>query len=156
MLRRLLHALRTRPVELVTWWVVCLTQPRFLVTAVALLRAPDGRILLLENRFWAGNPWGCPSGYMRRGESPEDAAARECREECGVEASDLRVARVHAESPYRLEMWCTGTVPITEAPTDLQSREILSAALLPPEEALRRMRSGQAAVVRELLKADGQ
>lgn len=135
----------------IPWWTVRATQPRFLVGVVGLLRTPDGRILLLENRFWQGNRWGCPAGYMKRGESPERTIAREAREECDVAVRDLRVARVEAGSPHRIAVWCTGTVDLDRAPTRLQSWEITGAALLEPEAALARMRSTQAAVVRELL-----
>lgn len=133
------------------WWVVLLTQPRFLIGVVALLRSPDGRILLVENRFWRGNRWGCPSGYMKHGETPERAAVRECREECGVRPRDVRVTRVAGGSRRRLEIWVTGTVHIDVAPTALQRLEITDAALLEPDEALRRMRRPQAHEVRSLL-----
>ncbi len=133
------------------WWAVLLTQPRFLIGVVALLRSPDGRILVVENRFWRGNRWGCPSGYMKHGETPERAAARETREECGVRPRDVRVARVVGGYRRRLEIWVTGTVEIDVAPTTLQRLEITDAALLEPEEALRRMRRSQAHQVRSLL-----
>lgn len=135
----------------IPWWTVLLTQPRFLVSVVALLTTDDGRILLLENRFWRGNRWGCPSGYMKRGETPEATAVRECREECGVSPRDVRVARVVGGSPHRLEIWCTGTVDLDAAPTALQGWEITAADLLPREAALMQMRRSQAAVVRALL-----
>lgn len=135
----------------IPWWVVRATQPSFLVSVVALLRAPDGRILLLENRFWRGNRWGCPSGYMHRDESPEQTAVRECVEECGVRPRDLRIVRVLSQSSHRLEIWCTGTVDIADAPRTLQRREITGAALLAPDDAVARMRRSQAVMVRRLL-----
>lgn len=144
-LQRAVDATRFR---IVTW-----TQPRFLVGVVSLLRAPDGRILLLENRFWQGNRWGCPSGHMRYGESPAGTARRELREECGVVPRDVQVVRVVTGFRMRIELWCTGTVDLTEAPTDLQRLEITGAALLDPAEALARMRPSQAAMARQLLGA---
>lgn len=133
------------------WWAVLATQPRFLIGVVALLRSADGRILVVENRFWRGNRWGCPSGYMKHGETPERTAVRECREECGVRPREVRTAHVASGYRRRLEIWVTGTVDLDAAPTALQRLEISDAALLEPEEALRRMRRSQAHVVRALL-----
>lgn len=131
--------------------VLAWTQPRFLVGVVALLRAPDGRILLLENRFWQGVRWGCPAGLMKHGEMPPDTVRRECAEECGVTPRDVRIARVVRGAPRTVEIWCTGTVDITEAPQRLQRLEITGAALLEPAEALAQMRPSHAEVVRALL-----
>lgn len=147
----MLLAVLRRVRDVVRFRVVLWTQPRFLVGVVSVLRSPDGRILLLENRFWQGNRWGCPSGHMRYGESPEAAARRELSEECGLVPDALRVVRVSTGYVKRLEIWCLGTVDIDRAPTALQRLEISDAALLPPAEALERMRPSQAAVVRELL-----
>lgn len=147
----MLSALRGYLARKIPWWTVRLTQPSFLVSVVALLRTPDSRILLLENRFWRGGRWGCPAGYMRRGESPEQTAVRECREECGVVPHDLRVVSVLPQSPHRVEIWCTGTIDIEVAPSALQSWEITGADLLDLDAALARMRRSQAAMVRELL-----
>ncbi|GAB2534907.1 NUDIX domain-containing protein [Brachybacterium huguangmaarense] len=147
MLPRLPH----RVLDKLHWWAVLATQAQFLVSVVALLRAPDGRILLVENRFWQGNRWGCPSGYMKHGETPERAARRECREETGVMPRDLAIARIEANGRRRMEIWVTGTVDLDAAPTALQRLEITRAALLAPEDALARMRRSQAVVVRSLL-----
>ncbi|MGP9693989.1 NUDIX hydrolase [Brachybacterium sp. AOP25-B2-12] len=147
----MLTAVLRRLRDVVRFRVVLWTQPRFLVGVVSVLRSPDGRILLLENRFWHGNRWGCPSGHMRYGESPEAAARRELSEECGLVPSSLEVARVSTGYVKRIEIWCLGTVAIQEAPIHLQRLEITDAALLPPAEALARMRPSQAAVVRQVL-----
>lgn len=150
-----LRRLGRRTAGKLQWWAVLATQPQFLVSVVALVQAPDGRILLLENRFWRGNRWGCPAGYMKRGETPEAAARREIREECGIAVRDVRVAPIIGSSRRRVEIWCTARTDLEAAPTALQAWEITGAALLEPEAALARMRRGQAAVVRGLLAARG-
>lgn len=55
------------------------------VAAAVVIR--DGRVLLTrraEGQHLAGM-WEFPGGKLEDGESPEDALARECLEECGIE-----------------------------------------------------------------------
>jgi ADP-ribose pyrophosphatase YjhB (NUDIX family) len=63
--------------------VLVRTQPRFLVGTLGLIADGDGRILLLEHRF-RPHPWGLPGGFMKHGELPAQALAREIREETGL------------------------------------------------------------------------
>ena len=61
------------------------------VAAAVVIR--DGRVLLTrraEGQHLAGM-WEFPGGKLEDGESPEEALARECREECGI---DLEVAEI--------------------------------------------------------------
>jgi ADP-ribose pyrophosphatase YjhB (NUDIX family) len=137
----------------VVWAAVRLTQPRFLVSVCAVLRAADGRVLLFEHRFWEDGRWGVPSGHMVPGETPEAAAARELREESGLRATDLHVVDVVGGQRHRVEIWLRGSIDIDEAPgaDRLQAREICRAALLAPEQAVRTARPGQARVLRAIL-----
>jgi ADP-ribose pyrophosphatase YjhB (NUDIX family) len=155
-LSRLLGVLPEAVRRRVVWLAVLATQPRFLVSVCALLRTADGRVLLFEHRFWENGRWGVPSGHMGPGETPEGAAARELREESGLRATDLEVVRVVAGQRHRVEIWLRGSLDIEQAPAaeDLEAREICRAALLPPDQAIRTARPGQARVLRELLAAD--
>lgn len=137
----------------VVWIVVRLTQPWFLVGVCSVLRSPDGRFLAFEHRFWEGVRWGVPSGHMKPYETPARTAARELREECGLEAQDLAVARMETGFEHRVEIWCTGTVDIDAAPSRGQrdTREITDAALLDEQELLRTIRPEQARIVRMIL-----
>lgn len=60
---------------------------------VALALVPRAGRWLVAKRFphvHLGNMWEFPGGKCEDGEAPEDAAVRELREECGVEAEALR------------------------------------------------------------------
>lgn len=57
--------------------------PCFSVGAICVIERDDGSLLLLRNSYRRG--WGLPGGLLRRGESAEDAAHREVREEIGIE-----------------------------------------------------------------------
>jgi 8-oxo-dGTP pyrophosphatase MutT (NUDIX family) len=90
---------------------------------------------------------------MESFETPEQTAARELREESGLEARDMRVVGVERSTKNRVEIWCTGTVDVAEAPDlgSLERREITDVDLLPADELLERLRPEQAHVVRQIL-----
>ena len=66
-----------------------------LPVVVAVAVDDDGRCLLIKR----GIPpkkgyWGCPSGFVEVGETPEEACLRELREETGVVGEIARLIRV--------------------------------------------------------------
>ena len=65
--------------------------------AVGVLRAPNGTVLLAERKPGkdAAGYWELPGGQVEPGESPAEAAARELREEVGVDAHELKPWRVY-------------------------------------------------------------
>ena len=76
--------------------------------AIAVLRR-DGQILLRQRREDETLPglWEFPGGKVEDGETPEEAAAREVREEMGVEAVGLTLLRTidHAYSDRNVQLW---------------------------------------------------
>jgi len=68
---------------------------RLSVSAV-VRRAPGGPELLLMRRADNGR-WGLPGGYVEPGESVAEAAAREVREETGVEIELGRLVGVYSD-----------------------------------------------------------
>ncbi|HKP46987.1 MAG TPA: NUDIX domain-containing protein [Pyrinomonadaceae bacterium] len=77
-------------------WSVRSAQPRFTVTAAAIVTNAEGRVLLLNHRFRAGSGWGIPGGFIEYGEQPQLAVQRELREEVGLEMKDLRLLTARA------------------------------------------------------------
>src|SRR5918999_5390790 len=75
---------------------VWLTQPRFAVTAGAVVSDERGRVLLLRHVLRKGSGWGVPGGFLAAGEQPEEAVRREVREETGLELDSVELAFVRA------------------------------------------------------------
>jgi ADP-ribose pyrophosphatase YjhB (NUDIX family) len=73
---------------------VWLTQPRFAVTAGAVVSDERGRVLLLKHVLRKGSGWGVPGGFLKSGEQPEDAIRRELREEIALELDSVELAFV--------------------------------------------------------------
>ena len=94
MLKRLLAAVyRRMPVSL-RRGLVLLTQPRFTVTAGAVIVNDEGSVLLVKHVFRPGSGWGVPGGFINAGEQAEDAVRRELREEIGLELDRVEMAFV--------------------------------------------------------------
>ncbi len=72
-------------------------QPPLVEVAVSVVRRGDGRVLLAERtaRQTAAGYWELPGGKIDEGETAAAAAARELREEIGINALALRPWRVY-------------------------------------------------------------
>ncbi len=98
----------------------------------------QGQILLVKNSY--RRDYTLPGGYVRPGESPEEGAARELREEVGVEvsASDLRLAYSETK-PYenRRDHVTICEVQLDEPITvTVDNREVVWAGFRRPDEVL--------------------
>lgn len=58
--------------------------PGYAVSAMVVLEDPRGRVLVVRTAYGRGR-WSLPGGFVRRGEAPWEAAAREVTEELGAE-----------------------------------------------------------------------
>jgi 8-oxo-dGTP pyrophosphatase MutT (NUDIX family) len=67
--------------------------------AAACIRDEEGRILLLQ-RGDGDNLWGFPGGAIEPGERADEAAAREVREEIGLEVGPVALIGVYSGPEY--------------------------------------------------------
>lgn len=89
--------------------------------AVAVLIEQDGKVVLQRRTIDPGlGLWTFPSGYVDRGERPEDAAVREAAEEVGVEVRLTRLIGLYSRpgDPVVLAVYAAEIVGGRLAPTD--------------------------------------
>ena len=95
-------------------------------TAMILNR--DGKVLLMKRKSPHGQgTWSTPGGHLDFGETPETCAAREAKEEVGLEVVDIRFRSVtndlfEASGRHYITVWMEGK-PVGE-PFIASKREV--------------------------------
>jgi ADP-ribose pyrophosphatase YjhB (NUDIX family) len=135
------------------WRLVRWRNATFLVGLTGVVSDPQGRVLVLEHRYWMGNACGLPSGYAVRRETWEAGLAREVREETGLEVADVSVVRVRLGFEGRIEVLLSATVPNGAEPR-ADGGEVLTAALVEVAEARARLRAEHVRMLDLVLGAD--
>ena len=104
--------------------------------AAVVLVAIDGKLVLVRR---ANEPalgeWSFPSGYVDRGEAVEDAAAREVREETGLEVEVTRLLGIYsrADDPVVLAAYAAEVVGGTmQAGDEVSDIDLFDPDALPP------------------------
>ena len=81
---------------------------------VGIIIVKDEQVLLLRRRNVHGaGSWSTPGGHLDFGESPEECAVREAKEETGVDVTDVRFKAVtndvfEAEGKHYITLWMEG------------------------------------------------
>ncbi|MCQ2010033.1 MAG: NUDIX domain-containing protein [Sporolactobacillus sp.] len=70
-------------------------EPIILVGAVAIIHDHRGAVLLQKRKYPEGS-WGLPGGLMELGETAEETASREIREETGLMVHGLHLFQVYS------------------------------------------------------------
>ena len=95
-------------------------QGRILATLVFVIR--DGKVLLIDKKTGIGKgKINGPGGKLEDGESPEECAVRECREELGIRVSDLQYCGQHRfqfVDGLSIHVWVYRTFDFEGVPTE--------------------------------------
>lgn len=95
-----------------------------------IVRAADGRVLLLRHRLWpADMQWGFPSGFARRGETFQETVVREVREETALTVRVGRLLDLRSGFRYRAEVYYAAALVGDLDGLALDKREVLEARL---------------------------
>ncbi len=73
-----------------------------LPVVLVLAHSPDGRIVYTRKRDWPAGAWGLVAGFIDVGETAEQAALRELREETGLVGHDPRLLRTMSRADQLL------------------------------------------------------
>lgn len=124
-------------------------QPKFTVSATAVIVNEAGEVLLLEHVLRPGSGWALPGGFLNSNEKPEDALRREMREEVSLGLEQVKPYAAQTNRSH-VEIFFLAR-PVGEPV--VRSREIIgfkwfSADMLPPD-----MSRGQQQLIKEVLQA---
>lgn len=126
-------------------WVL---QPdEYFLFVLAAVRRPDGRYLITRrslDKAWAAGWWEIPGGAVQAGETSEEAAVREVREETGLDVSGCEggyVFSYHRENPesgnnYITDIYCF-QMDFAEEEIRLEREETLDCRIATAEEIRR-------------------
>lgn len=101
----------------------------------AIIITKDDKVLLMKRQGPHGHgTWSTPGGHLDFGETPEQCAAREAREEMGLDVTEVRFRAVtndvFAETgKHYITLWMDGTA--TGEPTIASEREISEIGWFP-------------------------
>jgi 8-oxo-dGTP diphosphatase len=111
-------------------WLAWRLHARISVGVTGIVRAQDGRVLLLRHRLWPPEgQWGFPSGFARRGETFQETVVREVREETGLTVRVGRLLELRSGFKYRAEVYYEAALVGGVDGLVLDSREVLEARL---------------------------
>src|SRR3954463_2646365 len=74
--------------------IIRVTQPKFTVSAAAIITNATGEVLLLNHVIRPRSGWGLPGGFLEHGEQADDGIRLEIFEETGIKMNNLRMFRV--------------------------------------------------------------
>jgi 8-oxo-dGTP diphosphatase len=116
-------------------WLAWRLHARFGAGVTGVVRAPDGRVLLLRHRLWEpGVQWGFPSGFARRREQFPDTVVREVREETGLTVRVGRLLDLRSGFRYRVEVYYEAALVGGLDALALARQEVLEARLFALDE----------------------
>lgn len=76
----------------IRWDISYALTDKFVIGVICFVEH-DGRLLLLQNSYQ--DKWALPGGWLNKGETFEQAARRELREELGADMVDIRVLEIN-------------------------------------------------------------
>lgn len=118
---------------------------------VAGLVVRDGKVILARNAAWPEKMFGLITGFLERDETPEEAVAREVREELGLNPGSVSLIGVY---PFQRKHEVIIAYAV-EATGEISLNEELAEYRLIPSERLRPWDFGTGLAIRDWLRSRG-
>jgi ADP-ribose pyrophosphatase YjhB (NUDIX family) len=80
--------------DFIRYLFIWLIFPKFLIGVDGLIMNDQEECLLFKHSYRKKTPWGFPGGYLKKGESPEEAIIREIFEESGYRVEIIDILHV--------------------------------------------------------------
>lgn len=119
------------------------------VPVLAALVEVEGRILLARNAAWPEKTFALITGFMERGETPEQGIARELKEETNLDANEIKLIGVY-EFIHKNELIIAYYVKASG--NICLSEELVDYRLIAPEK-LRPWRAGTGYALADWMRA---
>ena len=104
--------------------IIRVTQPKFTVSAAAIITNELREVLLLNHVIRPKSGWGLPGGFLEHGEQADEGIRREVNEETGIKMNNLQMFRVRTLGTH-MEILFTAD---TTGQPEVKSREIKELA----------------------------
>ncbi len=118
---------------------------------VAGLVVRDGMVVLARNVAWPEKMFGLVTGFLERGEAPDEAIAREVREELGLDTVAVSLIGVY---PFRRKHEVILAYAVQARGEIALNEELAEYRLIPPEK-LRPWDFGTGLAIRDWLRLRG-
>lgn len=107
---------------------------KFIIGVGVIVADEKDRVLLFKHSYRAQYPWGLPTGWLKRGESPAQAVEREVYEESGFRVKVLKPFEVGHGVQDVPNVHIVFTGELVEARTFVGSPEVVEARLFHKDE----------------------
>lgn len=139
-------------------------RPLILVGSVVVIIDEKGRLLLQQRKF-PKESWGLAGGLMELGETTEEVARREVKEETGLKVGKLHFMNVYSGSEYFVkaengdEFYCVTVAYYTNEYTGeliVDERESIKFEFFYPDELPQRIVKSHKKIIDEYLTKQGE
>ena len=127
--------------------IIRVTQPKFTVSAAAIITNELREVLLLNHVIRPKSGWGLPGGFLEHGEQADEGIRRELNEETGIKMNNLQMFRVRTLGTH-MEILFTAD---TTGQPEVKSREIKELAWFASDSLPEKMNAAQKALIKKVL-----
>lgn len=120
---------------------------------VAALVEHNGEIVMARNKAWPEGMFGLITGFLEKGETPEQAVVREVKEELGLDAAGLDFIGVYA---FELQNQLIVAYHVVCAPGNIVLGDELAELKIRPPEQVKPWGFGTGPAVRDWLERRGK